>query len=251
MHLVVGPAMANTDPALDVAIAHTLLRRASEGELGPTVRISRPVARTVAFGRTDTRRSGFAEAVRLSRLLGFAPIVRGTGGRAAAYTEAAVVIDHVSPDPEPGAGMRQRFRDYGDLLADVLCGLGVDARVGEVPEEYCPGEYSVNARGAVKLVGTAQRVVRGAWWFSAVVVVGGGPELRALLPVVHQRLELPFQPASVGSVSEEAPGVGVAEVERAFVGAFVRAVDGDLRLADIGSVTLSRSRSLLRDHTIG
>jgi hypothetical protein len=49
----------------------------------------------------------------------------------------------------------------------------VDARVDEVPGECCPGAESVNARGQVKLVGTAQRLVRDAWMFSAVVILDG------------------------------------------------------------------------------
>ena len=34
------------------------------------------------------------------------------------------------------------------LVRDALSRVGVaDPRVGEVPGEYCPGAYSVNARG--------------------------------------------------------------------------------------------------------
>ena len=34
-----------------------------------------------------------------------------------------------------------------DGIASALRGLGVDAHVGAVPGEYCPGDHSVNARG--------------------------------------------------------------------------------------------------------
>jgi len=236
------------DPATDIAIAQAILRQASRGEIGPTVRISRPRARTVAFGRSDLRRPGFDAAVDVCRSAGFAPVVRGSGGRAAAYTESALVLDHISPDPDPNALMRQRFIDYGTLIAGVLGGLGVDARVGEVPGEYCPGEFSVNGRGRVKLVGTAQRVVRHAWLFSAVIVFGGGRELRALLPLVHERLDLPFEPHSVGSVAEEVPSLEIGDLEAAFVDFHTRSADVERVSLDTG--TLDQAAALLPEHTV-
>lgn len=248
MRLILDSAPEGTDPATDIAIAHALLRQASRGEIGPTVRISRPRARTIAFGRSDVRRAGFDEAVEVCRSAGFAPVVRASGGRAAAYTEAALVIDHISPDPDPGVLMRQRFSDYGTQIAGVLRGLGVDARVGEVPGEYCPGEFSVNGRGQVKLVGTAQRVVRHAWLFSAVIVFGGGPELRALLPPVHDKLGLPFEPRSVGSVIEEAPNLAIGDLEAAFVD--FHTGSADVERASLDTPTLGQAAALLPEHTV-
>ena len=65
-------------------------------------------------------------------------------------------------------------------------GLGVEAAtVGEVPGEYCPGEYSVNDGHGHKLIGTAQRLVPGAWMFSAVVVVSDPDPLRDVLAAVY------------------------------------------------------------------
>ena len=84
-----------------------------------------------------------------------------------------------------------------------------DARVGEVEGEYCPGEFSVNARGRVKLIGAAQRIIRGAWLLSSVVVVDGAETLRAVLEDVYAALGLEWDPGTVGAVAEEAPGVGV------------------------------------------
>lgn len=248
MRLILDSAPDGMDPATDIAIAQAILRQASRGEIGPTVRISRPRTRTVAFGRSDLRRPGFDDAVSVCRSAGFAPVVRGSGGRAAAYTDAALVLDHISPDPTPGVQMRQRFSDYGSLIAGVLGGLGVDARVGEVPGEYCPGDFSVNARGRVKLVGTAQRVVRHAWLFSAVVVFGGGPELRALLPLVHERLELPFDADSVGSVAEEVPSLAIGDLEAAFVDFHTRS--SEVEGVGLDAATLEQAAALLPEHTV-
>ena len=60
------------------------------------------------------------------------------------------------------AGTRERFERLGGVIVRALRGLGVDARVGEVEGEYCPGAWSVNARGQIKLAGIGQRMIAGA-----------------------------------------------------------------------------------------
>ena len=211
--------------ALDVAVAHAMLRRTSratvEGRESPELlRIHRPEVPAVAFGRRDLRLPGFGAAATAARAAGFAPVVRAPGGRAVAYTPEALVVDHVSPDPQWPSGLEARFDAFGQLWTGLLTALGVDARVGEVPGEYCPGSHSVNARGVVKLVGTAQRMVRGAWLFSAVLVHGGADELRPLLGEVYGALGLPFDVVSVGSLTEEAPGTSLDHVEAAVRAAY-------------------------------
>ena len=56
-------------------------------------------------------------------------------------------------------------------MRTALCSLGVDARIGEVAGEYCPGKYSVNARGATKIMGVGQRLARHAAHVGGVIVV--------------------------------------------------------------------------------
>ena len=104
--------------------------------------------------------------------------------------------------PADGSQIRERFAADADQHARALRGLGVDARVGEVPGEYCPGEFSVKARGSVKLIGAAERIVRGAWLHSSVVVVEGAARLRAVLEEVYGALGLEWDPATVGAVAE-------------------------------------------------
>lgn len=180
-----------------------------------TLRIYRPSAATVAFGRIDTLRPGYADAVAAASAGGFEPVVRAVGGRAVAYDPTCLVLDHLAPEPDRTLSTSRRFDAFGRLHADALHALGVDARVGEVPEEYCPGPFSVNARGLVKLVGTAQRVVRGGWQFSAVVIVDGAARLREVLAPVYASIDMPFAPASVGAVADEVPGVTADDVEDA------------------------------------
>ncbi len=72
----------------------------------------------------------------------------------------------------------------------------------------------------MKLVGTAQRVIKNAWLFSSLVVVGDDERLRPVLARVYGDLGLPFDEASVGSLTGEAPALGIDDVERALLAAY-------------------------------
>lgn len=211
--------LADDDPALEMAATTALLRRAATGSVASALRVFRPTP-MVAFGRRDANRAGFPAAAAACRAAGFTPVVRASGGRAVACTGATIVLDHVQHDPTSPGGMEARFDQFGRMLADALADFGIDARVGEVPGEYCAGAHSVNAGGTVKLVGTAQRMVQGAWLFSSVVIVDDAARLKPLLVDVYDALGLPFDPASVGAVATEAPGVGIELLEEAFIGAW-------------------------------
>ena len=114
-----------------------------------------------------------------------------------------------------------------------------------MPGEYCPGAHSVNARGVVKLVGTGQRVVPNGWLFSALVVVGDDARLQPLLADVYRHLELPFDPASVGSLSTEVPGLTVETVERRLLDAY-----GATDPQPLDDATLELAKSLADDHRV-
>ncbi len=218
-------------PALEVAVAHALVERVNEGSVDSLVRVYRP-APTVAFGRLDRLRPGFAEAVAAARSHGFEPVLRAPGGHAVAYHEGCLGIDELLGEPDPIAGMHARFAATGALLADALRSLGVDAKVGPVPREFCPGEFTVNARAAVKLVGTAQRVLRHASLLAASVAVDGADRLRAVLTDVYAALELDMDPATVGAVGDEA-AVSSDEVERAVLAAYAVRGGGSLDAATL------------------
>ena len=64
--------------------------------------------------------------------------------------------------------------------------------------EYGPGEFSVTARAQTELVGATQRIVRGAWLFSAVIVIGGSARLRAVLEDVDGALGLEWDATTTG-----------------------------------------------------
>lgn len=167
---------------------------------------------TAAFSRRDQLLPGYADAATAMTRHGFAPMLRPVGGHLAAYGPGALVIHLWAPHPDPRSGIRQRFALAGDALAGALRRVGVDARVGAVPGEYCDGEFSVNLAGRVKLAGTGQRIVRTGYLFSAVVMVGSSEPERAALVDGYAALGIAFDPATVGCVADAVPGVTLAEV---------------------------------------
>jgi len=84
-----------------------------------------------------------------------------------------------------------------------------------VPGEYCPGEFSINDGRGHKLVGTAQRLVRGAWLFGTVILVTDPEPVRSVLVDVYRALGLDWDPATVAAVQDSAQGVTVADVQQA------------------------------------
>jgi octanoyl-[GcvH]:protein N-octanoyltransferase len=232
-------------PALDIALSNALLARVARGELGPTVRLYRP-GPTLAFGRLDALRPGFAEAGEAARDAGFEPIVRLAGGHAAAYHEQSLIYEEITCESDATAGLHDRFRDTAAVLADALDGFGVDARVGEIPGEYCAGAYTVSSAGRLKLAGTAQRVVRGGALVSAFVLVGGGERLRAALFDVYRALELAWDPATAGALDDVVPSVSVTAVEEAILA--VRGRDHALVPAAVDERTLALARELEARH---
>ena len=187
------------------------------GELPPTVRIHRP-GNEVAFGRQDIASPGYEAAADAARAAGFAAVERLAGGRAAVFHQGTIAIARAYSDPQPPKRTYARFEEMADLIADALRGLGVDARVGEVPGEYCPGAYSVNARGQTKLAGIGQRMIRGGAHMGGVVVASGGSEISRVLVPVYRALELDWDPATSGSVADElGRDVDVGELEEALI----------------------------------
>src|SRR3954454_17785089 len=118
-------------PSLEVAVSHALVERVNAATLGPVLRLYRP-APTLAFGRLDALRPGFAAAAAAAREHGFEPVVRAPGGHAVAYHDGCLVRDELLPEADPIAGMQQRFACSSEVLAAALGDLGVDARIGRV-----------------------------------------------------------------------------------------------------------------------
>jgi len=201
-------------PALDTAFSRALLDLVAAGEAPETFRLYRPDD-VVAFSAIDAASDGFDRAVSAARAAGFDTALRLAGGRAAVFHRETLAFAWSVPAPEARDGIRTRFDEIAGIVADALGRLGVDARVGEVAGEYCPGEHSVNARGAKKLMGVGQRVIRGAAHVGGVIVVAGADRVRAALEPVYAAMDFAWDPDTTGSVADEVGAVGLAEVAAA------------------------------------
>ena len=222
--------------------------RVAAGELPETLRIARP-GTTVAFAKRDAVSPGYDAAVRAAREQGFEATLRLAGGRAAVFHHGTMEIGHAVPDAEPRAGIHERFRQTAGRLARALVSLGVDARVGEVAGEYCPGRYSVNARGAAKLAGIGQRVVGGGSHTGVVLVVEGAERINAVLGPVYSALGLEWEPAVTGSVRGEEAGATWERVADALVTEY--ALEYDVVEDTVDPETLALAHELVAEHRVG
>ncbi len=219
--------------------------RVAEGELQETLRIARP-GTTVVFAKRDAVGEGYEEAVSVARAHGFDATLRLAGGRAAVFHDETMEIGHAVHEDEPRSGIHERFERTAGRLARALGTLGVDARVGEVPGEYCPGRYSVNARGAVKLAGIGQRVVAGGSHTGVVLVVSGERRINEVLRPVYDALGLTWAPDVTGSVDAERPGTSWDAVREAVLAEYAR--DYELVEASLDEATLALARELAPEH---
>jgi octanoyl-[GcvH]:protein N-octanoyltransferase len=234
-------------PEMDTAVSHATLRRVAEGLEPETLRLHRP-ADVVAFGPRDRVSPGFSLAVAAAREHGFASIERLAGGRAAVFHHGTIAFSWAILDPDAREGIRRRFDEVAEILTTALLSLGIDARIGEVPGEYCPGEHSINARGRTKLVGVGQRIIKDATHVGGVVVVSGSDRIRDVLIPVYDALDLEWDPDTTGSLEDEVPGITWDEAERAIEKAF--GARFDLEEGSLGSATVSLASELALRHAL-
>ena len=172
------------------------------GERPATVSIT-PSTRHVGVPRRDTFRPGFADAVRAANDEGYPVLVRSSGGGATAADAGTFGFSVIRPASEElGRGIPQRYDEAAALVLGAFSRLGLAAEVGEVRNEFCPGDHSVRIGGwehGMKLCGIAQRVTRRATSVGGIVLVDGEEELARVLGKVYGALGLPFRPGSVGS----------------------------------------------------
>lgn len=194
-----------------------LLLRAPDAGWSQLVHIYVPHGPVVAFSGRDLRSPGIERATEVARAAGFDAVVRSPGGRMVAYDSGAVVIDHLDSTTDIRHAGRSTFAENADSHARVLRGLGdIDARVGEVDGEYCPGEFSVNVEGVAKVVGSAQRVTSTGSLFSTVVQVAVSDRVRAVITDVSEALGYDLRASSIAGLADYAPALTAEQVAAAF-----------------------------------
>jgi lipoate-protein ligase A len=209
-----------------------VLLRATTSSPAEIVHVYAARSPTVAFSARDLRSPGIATAVQIARSAGFACVVRSPGGRMVAYDGGAVIVDHITHHPAAGNTSAATFAENAANHVRVLRSLGdIDAQVGEVEGEYCPGEFSINVAGVAKVLGSAQRVTAAATLFSTVVQVEMSEAVRHLLVAISAALDYPLRTSSIAGLTDFAASLTtsrVADALRADYRARLDLADGDL-----------------------
>ena len=104
----------------------------------------------------------------------------------------------------------------------------------------------MSAAGRIKLVGSAQRAVRGGALLSAFILVGGGDRLRGVLFDVYRALEIAWRPSTAGALDDVAPGVTIEAVEAAVLAP--RGEDRALTDDTVDPATLELAEALEERH---
>jgi lipoate-protein ligase A len=167
------------------------------------LRLWRPLRAALSVGRLDARHPRLAEVLALARAAGVTPVRRLAGGHAATLDPGSLCLGWAQPHPrleESGT----RYELIAETIAEALGALGVTSSLGESPGEWCPGAWSVQGP-AGKLAGLAQRVISGAAWCEALIVIHASPELRVLARQVHRVLGLEWSESAQGELAALLP----------------------------------------------
>ena len=201
------------EPAEAYGYQRTVFEQVASGQRPATVSIT-PSTRHVGVTRRDTHRPGFADAVRASNEEGYPVLVRSAGGGATAAHHGTFGFSVIRPatGPEAGRDANDRYDEAAALVLGAFSRLGVAAEVGEVRDEFCPGDHSIRIGGphGMKIVGIAQRLTRRATSVGGLILVEGEEDLTRVLERVYAAMDLPFRPGSVGSLRRAGHDTSVA-----------------------------------------
>ena len=189
------------EPGVDTAISKLILDAVSDGAMPATLRLYVP-GREVAFGKRDVIAPEYPAAVAAASKVGFASVQRLAGGRAAVFTEHTIAFSLAIPHEDPRTTIHERFREVSALMVEAFAQLGVASEVGEVPGEYCPGEFSVNHERRIKLMGVGQRLAKRAAHVGGVIAVSRTDLLLQALIPVYRALDLEWRPMTTGSLGD-------------------------------------------------
>jgi octanoyl-[GcvH]:protein N-octanoyltransferase len=204
------PAGAQPSPTEYAAWVQQQLATLQPGDHG-VIRLRRPRP-TAAFSPQDTTHPDYEHIKQQARANGFEAIERGTGGRLTMFDERSVAITILSPHADPYPQMTTRYDLFAGAIAKALAQLGIDARVGELPNEYCPGKYSINAGGRVKIVGIAQRMNKRCIQMGAIIAVERSAKACTAIGEVYEAMGLPFDVATYGAIADLQPDVRYEDV---------------------------------------
>jgi lipoate-protein ligase A len=208
------------DAATGYGYVRTIFEQVASGERPATVSIT-PSTRHVGVTRRDTFRPGFEDAVGAAGEMGYPVFVRSSGGGATAADLGTFGFSIIRPadETERKRGIKDRYEEAANLVLGALSRLGMAAEVGEVRDEFCPGDHSIRVgdrEGGMKVVGIAQRITRRATSVGGIVLVEGERDLALVLRRIYGAMHLPFRPESVGSLRRGGYQAGTRNAIEAF-----------------------------------
>ena len=168
----------------------------------PVVRAYRPYP-TAAFSRRESHLAGFKPALDRASELGYEPILRLTGGRCVVFDQNSLVIDVLLPEKSRKSN-DEVFKDYSEMFATYLKGLGVNSSVGQLIGEFCPGRFSVLVENKAKLIGIAQRVMGHTRLISASIQLTEPDRPRMVLDKIYRAMLFDWDPKTFSSLEEHA-----------------------------------------------
>ena len=195
------------DSATAYGYVRTIFDQVADGTRPATVSIT-PSTRHVGVTRRDTFRPGFEDAVRASGEMGYPVLVRSSGGGATAADGGTFGFSIIRPSDETESrrGIRERYDEAAALVLGAFSRLGVLAEVGEVRDEFCPGDHSIRVGGeesGMKVVGIAQRITRRATSVGGIVLVEGERDLAGVLERVYGAVRVPVDQKTLALASRE------------------------------------------------
>jgi octanoyl-[GcvH]:protein N-octanoyltransferase len=208
------------DAGTGYGYVRTIFDQVASGTRPATVSIT-PSTRHVGVTRRDTFRPGFPDAVEAAAELDYPVLVRSSGGGATAADLGTFGFSIIRPADgrESARSIGDRYDEAANLVLGAFARLGVTAEVGEVRDEFCPGDHSIrigDSGNGMKIVGIAQRITRRATSVGGIVLVEGEQELTRVLGRVYGAMHLPFRPESVGSLRRAGYEAGTQHVIEAF-----------------------------------
>jgi len=192
------------DGPLDTATSRAILQRVTQGEVGEILEVGTP-HRVMAFGKHDTLAPGFGDAVGIAASRGYDPTIRIAGGRAVVFAPSIIRFAWTLATSDPATTMRTRFSALAEAVVGALTTLGIASAIGEIPNEYCAGEYSVHVHGPRKIMGVGQRLTRSAAQVGGMIVVSDPDDINDVLVPVYAALDIPIDPSATGSIADVAP----------------------------------------------
>ena len=236
-----------TIPALDVAVSRALMRRVAQ-PASCRRRCASPARRPWWRSPSATRSPrATARRWRPRAAQGFGAVLRLAGGRAAVFHEDTLELAHAVPDPDPRAGIQERFETEAALMRRRPGRAGRGRPRGRGAGRVLPRALERQRGRRRKLAGIGQRVVAGGAHVGTVLVVDGAARVRAVLEPVYARAR-----AGLGSGHR---GRGGRRAARGQLGAGARRAAGGVRRAATSSRrpsstqhTLALARELAAEH---